>query len=146
MSNDVFSSVFLPAFIYYARGFIYRDFYGANGLFSRQLLNRLERAWLGISTGFFVESFSIFPLLNAKYDYDDGVVKSLLHNKYWVTNAFSWASLAHTHTVEWCKLSGQESRWSGRLSIIASWIMTCSMVPRFTISQCAAAASPSEQF
>ena len=37
--------------------------------------------------------------------------------------------------LRWCKLSGQESRWSGRLSIIASQFMTCSMVLSFTISQ-----------
>ena len=43
------------------------------------------------------------PLLNAKYDYDDGVVKGLLHNKYWVTKTwallFSWASLAHSEMM-----------------------------------------------
>lgn len=35
-------------------------------------------------------------MLNAKYDDDDGVVKSLLHNKYWVTKhcfACEWAAL-----------------------------------------------------
>ena len=31
------------------------------------------------------QGFFLSPLLNAKYDYDDGVVKGLLHNKYWVT-------------------------------------------------------------
>ena len=106
---------FFPQFFYQllftTRGFIYRDFYGANGLFSRQLLNHLERAWLGISTGF-LSSFSIFPLLNAKYDYDDGVVKSLLHNKYWVTNAFSWASLARTHT-QWNDVSYLDKNQDG---------------------------------
>ena len=42
----------------------------------------LERQSRIINQGFFLS-----PLLNAKYDYDydDGVVKGLLHNKYWVT-------------------------------------------------------------
>ena len=41
----------------------------------------LERQSRGLS----IKGFFLSPLLNAKYDYDDGVVKGLLHNKYWVT-------------------------------------------------------------
>ena len=51
--------------------------------FERKCLNSimaLERQSRIINQGFFLS-----PLLNAKYDYDDGVVKGLLHNKYWVT-------------------------------------------------------------
>ena len=58
----------------------------------------LERQSRIINQGFFLS-----PLLNAKYDYDDGVVKGLLHNKYWVTKTwallFSWASLAHSEMM-----------------------------------------------
>ena len=89
MSNDVFSSVFLPAFIYYAWLYLSRLLWRKWPLFKAVTQPFRKGLIRNLDGFFFVESFSIFPLLNAKYDYDDGVVKSLLHNKYWVTNAFS---------------------------------------------------------
>lgn len=72
MSNDVFLT-------YQSRLLLW-----LNGLFWKEV-SELHHGFRKAVERIINQGFFLSPLLNAKYDYDDGVVKGLLHNKYWVT-------------------------------------------------------------